>query len=104
MLSVKIKILKELKNAFPSLKNNKIPMYDCVSSNIIKIVSEEIFPVLKHMLNLSNYQVVFPENLKIVCATPIFKGGMSTYLLIIWLSQYYHVPQNPRAYHVEQIY
>ena len=44
------------------------------SSNAAKSVSEEIFSALKHMLNLSINQGVFPENMKIAFVTPIFKS------------------------------
>ena len=44
-------------------------------SFVVKSVSEEIFGVLKHVLNLSINQGVFPENMKIVCVTPIFKSS-----------------------------
>ena len=65
---------EELKNAFLLLKSNKSPEYDFISSNVIKSVLEEIFSILKHVLNLSINQGVFPENMKIACVTPIFKS------------------------------
>ena len=80
--------------AFSSLKSNRSPWYDGISSNVINSVSEEIFFVLKHVLNLSMNQGVFPENMKIACVTPIFKIG-DKYLIIIGLSQYCHVSQKP---------
>ena len=47
--------------------------YDGISSNTMRSVSEEIFEVLKRLLNLSINQVAFPENMKITCAAPIFQ-------------------------------
>ena len=41
----------------------------------LKSVSEEKFGVLKHVLNFSVNQSVFPENMKILCVTPSFKSG-----------------------------
>ena len=38
---------EELKNVFSSLKSNKSPRYDDISSNIIRSVTEETFGVLK---------------------------------------------------------
>ena len=61
---------------YSSLKSNKSPESDGISSNVIKSVSEKIFGILKHMLNLSVNQGVFSENLKIVYVTPIFKSGV----------------------------
>ena len=66
---------EELENSFSSLKSNKTLGYDGISSNMIKTVSEEIFGFLKEVLNLSTNPDVFPENVKITCATPNFKSG-----------------------------
>ena len=66
---------EELKNALSSLKSNKSPGHDGISSNLIKCVSEKLFDVLKHVLNFSIHQGVFPENMKITRVAPIFKSG-----------------------------
>ena len=83
---------EELKSAFSSLKCNESPGCDGISSNVIKSVSEEIFGVLKHVLNLLINQGVFPENMKTACV----KSG-DEYLLIIGLSQYCHVSQKSES-------
>ena len=53
-------------------KINKNPGYDGISSKVITSVLEEIFDVLKNMLNLLINQGVFPENMEIAC---VFKRG-----------------------------
>lgn len=63
---------EELKNVFSALKNNKSQGYDGISTNVVKSFSEEIFGILKHMLNLSTNQGMFPENMKMAYVTPFF--------------------------------
>ena len=58
---------EKLESVFSSLRSNKSPGYDGISSKVTMSVSEEIFSVLKHMLNLLINQGVFPENMKIAC-------------------------------------
>ena len=53
---------EELQNAFSLLRRNKSPGYDGISSNVIESVSNEIFGVLRHVVNLSIYQGIFPED------------------------------------------
>ena len=45
--------LHELHNAFSSLKFNKWPGYDDISSNIIEAASSEVFSTIKHLSNIS---------------------------------------------------
>ena len=58
---------------FFSLKSNKSPGYDYISSNVVKAVFYEVFSTIKHLFDISLQQGVFPGKLKIVC--PIFKNG-----------------------------
>ena len=55
------------------LKSNKSPGYDDISSNAVNAVTNEVFPTIKHSLNISLQQRVFPGKLKIACVTPISK-------------------------------
>ena len=41
---------EQLKYSFSSLKTTKIPRYDCISSNVIKSFSEEIFGIIKDVV------------------------------------------------------
>ena len=56
-----------------SLKPNKIPGYDNISSNVVKKTSGIFFTPLKCIFNLSLQQGIFPENLKIAKVSPIYK-------------------------------
>ena len=42
---------------------------------IYSSVSNKIFSIIKYLFNISIQQGVFPVELKIACATPIFKNG-----------------------------
>ena len=68
----------KLENAFASLKTNKSSGYDDISADVVKRVSDEIFVILKHSFNISLTKRVFPDKLKIVRVTPIFKKGNNT--------------------------
>ena len=61
-----------------SLKTNKSSGYDDISADVVKRVSGEIFGFLKHSFNISLAKGVFPDKLKIVWVTPIFKTGKNT--------------------------
>ena len=67
--------INELKEAFFSLKTNKSPGYDEVSSNIIKNCFSELNYTLKYLFGKSIEKGVFPNALKIARITPFFKGG-----------------------------
>ena len=45
--------LHELHNTFFSLKSNKWPEYDDISSNIVKAASNEVFSTTKQLFNIS---------------------------------------------------
>ena len=89
---IKLRI-KELKNPFSSLKSDKSPGYDDISSNVIKSVSEEIFGVLKQVLDLSVNQGVLAENMKFACVNPIFERDNDYFLTNYRSYQYSHVFQ-----------
>ena len=63
----------EVKEALRSLKPNKSPGYDNISSNVVNETSDIFFTPLKYILNLSLQQGIFPENLKISKVSPIYK-------------------------------
>ena len=63
----------ELKKALRSLKPNKSPGYDDISSNVVKETSDIFFMLFKYIFNLSLQQGIFPENLKIAKVSPVYK-------------------------------
>ena len=63
----------EVKEALRSLKPNKSPGYDNISSNVVSETSDVFFTPLKYIFNLSLQQEIFPENLKIAKVSPIYK-------------------------------
>ena len=63
----------EVKEALRSLKPNKSPGYDNISSNVVNETSDIFFTLLKYIFNLSLQQGIFPENLKIAEVFPIYK-------------------------------
>ena len=67
--------MKELNNAFQSLKTNKAPGIDEINSNVIKILRGELQDPLFYIFDLSFKTGVFPDQLKTARITPIFKGG-----------------------------
>ena len=73
----------ELENAFARLKTNKSSGYDDIYADVVKRVSDEIFVILKHIFNISLSKEVFPDKLKIVRVTPIFKKGNNTLVTTI---------------------
>ena len=67
--------INELKDAYYSLKTNKSPGYDGISSNVIQQCSGTLNRPLHYIYNISLQTGVFPEEMKIARVTPIFKGG-----------------------------
>ena len=63
----------EIKEALRSLKSNKSPGYDNISSSVVNQTSDIFFTPLKYIFNLSSKQGIFPENLKIAKVSPIYK-------------------------------
>ena len=67
--------IKELKQAFFSLKTNKSPGYDQVNSDVIKNCFSELNYPIKYLFGKSIEKRVFPNALKTARVTPLFKGG-----------------------------
>ena len=65
----------EFEEAFKSLKRNRAPGHDGLDVNIITSVYELIKKPLLKIFNESLNLSIFPENMKIVKVTPIFKSG-----------------------------
>ena len=63
----------ELKETLRSLKPNKSPEYDNISSNVVNETSDIFFIPLKYIFNLSIQQRIFPQNLKIAKVSPVYK-------------------------------
>ena len=66
---------QELEEAFNSLKPNKSPGFDDISSSVVKFCASGIFNPLKHIFNLSLQTGIFPNGMKIARVSPIFKTG-----------------------------
>ena len=64
---------EELQEAFDSLKSNKSPGFDEISSSIVTSCSASIFSPLKHIFNLSLQKGIFPNSMKVARVSPIFK-------------------------------
>ena len=71
---------KELEDAFCSLKINKSPGFDDISSNVVKNAYHIIKHPLRYIFNLSIKYGEFPEKLKIARITPVFKSDDVTAL------------------------
>ena len=65
--------MDDLKNAFQTLKRNKAPGYDDVTSNVILSVIDEIVTPLYHSIKLSFQSGIFPNKLKVAKISPVFK-------------------------------
>ena len=68
----------ELENAFASRKTSKSSGYDYISNDVVKIVSIEIFVILKYIFNISLGKRVFSDKLKIDMITSIIKKRNNT--------------------------
>ena len=65
---------QELEEAFNSLKPNKSPGFDDISSSVVKFCASGIFNPLKRIFNLSLTRI-FPNGMKIARVSPISKKG-----------------------------
>ena len=65
----------EVKEALRTLKPNKSPGYDNISSNVVNETSDIFFTPLKYIFNLSLQQGIFPEKLKIAKVSSIYKNN-----------------------------
>ena len=63
----------EVKEALRSLKPNKSPGYDNISSNVVNGTSDIFFTPLKYIFYLFLQLGIFPENLNIAKMSPIYK-------------------------------
>ena len=64
---------EEVEEVLISLKPNKSPGYDNISSNVVNETSDIFFTHLKYIFNLLLEQGMFPENLKTSKVSPIYK-------------------------------
>ena len=74
---------EEFKNAFFSLKTNKSPGYDNIHVNIIRNLYNELKTPLMNIFNLSLNTGIFPDGMKLVKVTPIFKKAKNVAFQII---------------------
>ena len=63
----------KIKEVLRSLKRNKNPGYDSISSSVVNETLDIFFNPLKYIFNLLLQQRLFPENLKIAKVSPIYK-------------------------------
>ena len=82
--------MNEFKDAFFSLKINKIPGYDNISFNVVKKCFRNLCEPPKYLFHLSIEKWIFPDDLKIAKVTPIYKtddkSNLSNYRPIFVLS------------------
>ena len=69
----------EIKEALRSLKPDKSPGYDNISSSVVNEISDMFFTPLKYIFIPSLQQGIFPENLKIARVSPIYKFLLTNY-------------------------
>ena len=69
----------EIKEALRSLKPNKSPGYDNISSSVVNQTSDIFFTPLKYIFNISLQQGIFPENLKIARRSQFIRKMRSFY-------------------------
>ena len=67
--------INELKDAFFSLDINNSPGFDGISFMVLKNCFGALHKPLLLVFNLSIVKGIFPDDLKIICVTPDFKGG-----------------------------
>ena len=87
--------LKELKNAFFSIKTNKCSEHDEINFfNVIRSCFGELCKPSQHLFNLSFEKSIFRNNLKIAKVTPVFQADDNTELsnyrpisLLPWFSK-----------------
>ena len=66
---------EEIKTAFFSLKGGKSPGFDDINYHIVKQNFNSLLVPLKHIFDLSLKRATFPEKMKTVRVTPVFKSG-----------------------------
>ena len=88
---------EELEEVFNNLKSNKSPRLDDISSSVVNFCIGGVFHPLKRIFNLSLQIGVFPNAIKIVRDSPIFKKDeefLYTNYRPILPHQYFRVSQN----------
>ena len=65
----------EFEEAFKSLKTSKAAGFNDLSRNIIIDAYDNLKNILFHVFKVSIKQAIFPDSLKIVKVTPVFKSG-----------------------------
>ena len=72
--------INELKDAFFSLKINKITGHHDISYNVVSKCFGELCTLLKHIIDLPFENGIFPDSLKIAEVTPVYTSGDSSSL------------------------
>ena len=67
--------INKLKDAFFLLGINKSPGVDGISFTVLENCFGALHKPLLHVFNLSVVKGIFPDDFKIACVTPVFKGG-----------------------------
>ena len=65
----------EIYNIINKLKSNKSPGPLQFSNPFIKLLNQNLSPIISHLVNRSFDEAIMPECLKIGKQTPVFKGG-----------------------------
>ena len=64
-----------VKQIICQLKNSKASGIDNIDTYVIKLIADEIVPVITHIVNLSIQEASFPKSYKIAKVIPLFKKG-----------------------------
>ena len=65
---------KEFQDAFQSIKTNKASGFDDISSNVIKLMYDQLYTPLFHICDISLKFGCFPDKMKIAKIKPLFKA------------------------------
>ena len=65
----------EINNVIRIFQNKTSSGHDGISMNIVKTIAQYIAKPFSHICNLSLYNGIFPDNMKIAKVVPIFKSG-----------------------------
>ena len=71
---------EELMKAFSTLRSNKSPGFEEISSDVIVFVFDAVIKPITHIFDLSLKKGIFPDKLKIARVTPIFKSGEKRFI------------------------
>ena len=75
---------EEIKTAFFSLKCGKSPGFDEINYDNVKQNFKSLLPSLKWIFDLSLKNGTFPEKMKILRVTPVFKSGDTSLITNNW--------------------